>query len=146
MNAHLILKHAHSGIRWALLAFLILAIVVAFQRAKKNGTFDPKDRSIPLFAMILLHLQVLLGLVLYFISPHVQFAASTMKDSTLRFYTVEHILMMVIAAVLITIGWSKAKKSPANSWKLIFKYYLISLIIILVAIPWPFRNLSAGWF
>lgn len=143
-----ILKHAHSGIRWILLFLLIAAIGKAYSQWKNNGSFTNKDRSLPLFTLILTHIQVLLGLGLYFMSGYVQFSASTMKETILRFYTVEHISMMLIAAVLITVGFSKAKKKEngADAWKSVFTFYLIALILIFLAIPWPFRNLGAGWF
>ena len=139
-----ILKHAHSGLRWVVLALLIAAIVKAFAGKKEGKAMKSEDKKIPLFALIATHTQILLGLVLYFISPYVVFAADTMKDSMKRFYTMEHILLMVIAVILITIGYSKAKKS--SNWKPVFTYYLIGLILILISIPWPFRGLGAGWF
>lgn len=139
-----ILKHAHSGLRWVVLALLIAAIVKAFSGKNGGETMKSEDKKVPLFALIATHTQVLLGLIMYFISPYVVFAADTMKDSMKRFYTMEHILLMVIAVILITIGYSKAKKS--SNWKPLFTYYLIGLILILVSIPWPFRNLGAGWF
>ena len=139
-----ILKHAHSGLRWVVLALLIAAIVKAFSGKNGGKTMKNEDKKVPLFALIATHIQMLVGLILYFISPYVVFAADTMKDNIKRFYTMEHILLMVIAVILITIGYSKAKKS--SNWKPLFTYYLIGLILILVSIPWPFRNLGAGWF
>jgi hypothetical protein len=67
-----------------------------------------------------------------------------MKETVLRFYLVEHISLMIVAIILITVGYSKAKK--AASWKPVFTYYLIGLILILASIPWPFRIPVAGWF
>ncbi|MCB0650796.1 MAG: cytochrome B [Saprospiraceae bacterium] len=139
-----ILKHAHSGFRWIVLILLITTIVTAFSKKKAGNTMKSEDKKLPLFTLIATHIQLILGIILYFISPYVVFAADTMKDSLKRFYTVEHILLMLIAITLITIGYSKGKK--AASWKTIFNYYLIGLILILLSIPWPFRGLSAGWF
>ena len=135
-----IIKHAHSGLRYAILLILIIAIFQAFSKRKEiNFT----NRSLALAALIITHIQVLLGLVLYFNSDKVNFVAGMMKDSILRFYGVEHILGMVIAAILITIGFSKAKKT---GYKAVFSYYLIGLIIILISIPWPFRIEGTSWF
>ncbi|KAA3629910.1 MAG: cytochrome B [Bacteroidetes bacterium] len=139
-----ILKHAHSGFRWIVLLLLIITIISAFSKRKSGVAMKSEDKKLPLFTLIATHIQLILGLVLYFISPYVVFAADTMKDSLRRFYTVEHIALMIVAIVLITIGYSKAKK--AESWKPVFTYYLIGLILILISIPWPFRNLGAGWF
>jgi hypothetical protein len=139
-----ILKHAHSGFRWIVLALLITVIVKAFSKNKAGESMNAEDKKLPLYTFIASHIQLLIGLILYFISPYVVFAADTMKDSMKRFYTVEHILLMVIAIALITIGYIKAKNS--SSWKPVFTYYLIALILILISIPWPFRNLGGSWF
>lgn len=145
---YLILKHAHSGLRWILL-LLLLAVVVnaALNFSARNG-YREKDRKLGLFALIFTHLQLIFGLILYFTSPKVQFASGMMKDSMLRFYAVEHLTMMIIAIALITIGYSRAKKKveAAAKFKITFWYYLIGLVVILLAIPWPFRGLGAGWF
>jgi hypothetical protein len=143
-----ILAHAHSGLRWLVLLFLILSIAQAFSRWRSN-TWSPADppRS-TLLAFIFTHTQLLLGLVLYFISPKVQFSADTMSNALLRFYTVEHFSLMLLAVILITIGYGKAKRQrgmPA-AHKTILIYYGIGLLLILVSIPWPFRGLGAGWF
>lgn len=140
------LLHAHSGLRWLVLFFLIAAIATAWSNWSKKAEY-PLGKM-PLFGFIFTHVQLLLGFILYFISPKVQFASGVMKDSMLRFYTVEHISLMLVAIVLITLGYRKAKKqAPApEGHKTIFTYYLIGLILILVSIPWPFRGFGAGWF
>ena len=92
------------------LILLVAAIVnAAMNFSGKNG-YQEKDRKLALFALIFTHVQLILGLILYFISPKVQFVAEMMKNSVLRFYGVEHIFMMIIAVVLVTIGYSRAKK------------------------------------
>jgi membrane protein DedA with SNARE-associated domain len=99
--------------------------------------------------MVSLHTQLLLGLVLYFISPRISFASGWMKDASFRFYGMEHLAGMLIAVALITIGYVKSKKgtSPAAIYKPIKLFYIIGLILILASIPWPFRaNLGGGWF
>jgi uncharacterized protein YacL len=143
-----ILKHAHSGLRWILLLLLIAAVVnAAMNFSAKNG-FREQDRKLGLFALIFTHVQLILGLILYFISPKVQFVSGMMKDSMVRFYTVEHLTMMIIAVALITIGYSRAKKKTEATakFKTTFWFYLIGLVVILASIPWPFRNLGGGWF
>jgi len=142
-----ILKHAHSGLRWVALGLLIFALFNAL-KGKKSGEYIKKDKMINLFTMISLHTQLLIGLILYFSSDKVQFMKGWMKNPLLRFYGMEHFLMMIIALVIITIGRKKAeKKEDARSkHATIFNWYLIVLIIILVAIPWPFRNIGGGWY
>ena len=143
-----ILKHAHSGWRWVVLALLIYAIFNAFTKWQSGQSFEDKDRKTNLFAMVSVHIQLLFGFVLYFMSPSVQFSSATMKDSMLRFFTVEHLVMMLIAVILITIGNSMSKKALEDTikFKKTFTYYLIGLIIILAGIPWPFRGFGNGWF
>ena len=139
------LRHAHSGLRWVVLALLIAAIVVAYQKMSRKDTDAAKQPF--LFNLIGVHVMSLLGLVLYFNSPKVSFTEGFMKVSELRFYAVEHISMMIIAAIVITIGYSKGKRQEApKRYKTLFIFNLIGLIIILASIPWPFRGLGAGWF
>lgn len=142
------LLHAHSGLRWVALILLVTAIFNAV-KGKSSGEYLKKHKIINLFAMILLHTQLLIGLVMYFQSPKVQFSQGWMKDPMLRFYGMEHFLMMVIAIVLVTIGRKKAEKAdaPIVKHQKIVVWYTIALIVILAAIPWPFRAALGGqWF
>ncbi|MDD3638055.1 MAG: hypothetical protein RBR84_10530 [Bacteroidales bacterium] len=141
-----ILLKSHSGLRWLLL-FMFIAALVQLGR-KAFGKADINVKKISLYTLILAHIQLLLGLALYFISPKVIFDAAAMKDSILRFYLVEHISLMLIAIIILTIGYSKSKALFAlpGGAKKAFYYYFISLILILVSIPWPFRIPVAGWF
>lgn len=143
-----LLKHAHSGLRWLVLLGLLAAIINA--AGKMNGTrsFSATDRKLGLFALIFTHIQFVIGLILYFISPKVVFSGAAMKDSVLRFFLVEHITIMLIAVILITVGYSKAKRADAigKKFKLTFWFYLVGLVLILLGIPWPFQNYGTGWF
>ncbi|TRX48584.1 cytochrome B [Fulvivirga sp. M361] len=143
-----ILKHAHSGLRWLVLASLLFAIFNALGKTNGSTPFTEKDKKLGLFALIFTHTQFLIGLVLYSISPKVVFSGASMKDSVLRFFLVEHILIMLIAVVLITIGYSKSKKAQDNGkkFKLVLIFYLIGLVIMLAGIPWPFQNYGTSWF
>lgn len=134
--------HAHSGWRWIVFILLVSAIFYAF--ANKNKY----HQKINLFALIATHIQLIFGLVLFYLSPKVQFSEGFMKNPILRFYTVEHTVLMLLAIFLITWGYSKAKRASNNASanKNIRLYYGIGLILILISIPWPFRNLGAGWF
>lgn len=143
-----ILKHAHSGWRWIVLGLLIYAIFNAFTKWQSGKPFGQKDRKINLFTTTATHIQLLLGLILYFMSVRVQFNSETMKDSALRFFTVEHTTMMLIAVILITVGNAMSKKAAedAAKFKKTFTWFLVALIIILIAIPWPFRGFGNAWF
>lgn len=137
------LLHAHSGLRWIVLILIIINVINALGGLNGKKTFTNGDKKLSLFALIATHLQALLGLVLYFMSDKVQFNEFTMTNDIVRFFTMEHTLMMLIAVVLVTIGNRMAK---AGKVKRVFWYYFIALVIILAAIPWPFRELGAGWF
>lgn len=144
---YLILQHAHSGLRWLVLLFLVLAIVFALIKWLGKKPFWETHKKYALFALIFTHIQLIIGLLLYFISPKVIFAAKSMKDAVDRFFLVEHMVGMLIATVLITIGYSKAKRAlPEKSAKLVFWFYTIGLIIILASIPWPSRIPGTGWY
>lgn len=138
----------HSISRWLVLALLVYAIVNALLK-KNSGKFEKSDKMINLFAMVIVHIQVTLGLILYFTSPKVVFAAGWMKVAQARFFGMEHILMMLIAAVLITIGRRKSENATDSvlKHKRILVFYVIGLLIILAGIPWPgLRSFGSGWF
>lgn len=142
------LKHAHSGLRWVVLLLLLSAIVNAVVNFSGKNGYREKDRKLALFTLIFTHVQLILGLILYFISPKVQFVSGMMKDAMLRFYGVEHLVGMLIAIALITIGYSRAKRKTeaVAKFKTTFWFYLIGLLVIVASIPWPFRDLGGGWF
>jgi heme A synthase len=143
-----ILDKAHGGLRYLVLLFLILAIAKSFS-ARKTTDANSTNKPFALIALILCHLQLVLGFGLYFISNKVNFVEGWMKMKLERFFNMEHALMMVIAIALITIGYSKAKRATdrAKMHSLTWKFYLVGLLIILASIPWPFRNLGiTSWF
>jgi len=145
-----ILVRSHSGLRWVVLGLLIVAIVNAVQKKSKNAAYVKKDKMINLFAMIFLHIQLLLGLILYFTSGRVNFSEGWMKVASFRFFGMEHLLGMLIAIIIVTIGRRKAEKQMLDTKKhsTIFKWYLVGLLFIIASIPWPFRtNLGiTTWF
>ena len=146
MNA---LLHIHSGLRWIALIVLILAILNAI-KSQNSGKYLKKDKMINLFGMVFLHIQLLIGLVLYFTSSKVTFVEGWMKEPLTRFYGMEHLIGMVLAIILVTLGRSKAEKKLKGSrdkHRKIMVSYTIGLVLILAFIPWPFREaLAANWF
>lgn len=140
------LLHAHSGLRWLALILLLAAVFVSMQKRSGQAGYTDGDRKLYLFSLISVHTQLLIGLVLFFISPKVDF--SMMSDKIYRFYTAEHSVGMLIAIALITVGYSKHKRlsGSAAKHKAVFTFYAIGLIVILASIPWPFRIPGAGWF
>jgi hypothetical protein len=137
MNLYDILRHFHKG--WAYLALLLLvvAVVSALIGFTSKKEFTANDRKIALFGLIGSHVQLLVGLILYFVSP-LGLAGFSMKVAEARLTSLEHPLINVIALVLITIGWSKHKKAATSELK--FKsfavFYTLGLLLILARIPW----------
>lgn len=126
------LLHLHSVLRYIVLVLVLLSIFQAFTAG--NKPYTSTDKKINLFALISAHTQLLLGLVLYFISPNVNF--SRMSEPTFRYWNVEHISMMILSIALITIGYSKSKKAIEAKAKhrAIYIFYTIAIVIILLAI------------
>jgi hypothetical protein len=111
MNFYSIFVHIHSGLRWLVLIFIIIAIINAAVKLSRKSVTNIKDCVFNRLALIVMHLQLVIGLVLYFISPKVIFDAASMKDSLLRFFLVEHIGLMIIAVILITVGYVKSGRA-----------------------------------
>ena len=135
-----ILKHTHSGLRWLFLLIIIFAIVNAIRKWKSGDKFGAKDKLLNIITIALTHTMGIIGIVLFFISPKIQFTEGFMKNDQIRFYLTQHTFGMVLAIILITIGYSKAKKATKDKAK--FRktavWFAISLIIVLISIPWPF--------
>ena len=132
------IQKAHSGWAYLVIAFLLIAVINAFIGLSSKKEFTATDRKLALFALIFTHIQLLIGLILYFVSPLGKAVLGQMKDPALRLTSLEHPLINIIAIILITIGWSKHKKLMDSSAK--FKtfaiFYSIGLVLILSRIPW----------
>ncbi|WP_348812293.1 hypothetical protein [Flavobacterium maritimum] len=128
----------HSGWAYLALLLLVIAVVNSFMGKTSKKEFTSKDKKIALFALIGTHTQLLIGLVLYFVSPLGLSSLGQMKDAALRLTSLEHPLLNLIAIVLITIGWSKHKKAVSNEakFKSIAVFYGLGLVFILSRIPW----------
>ena len=140
------MKDIHSYWAYLVLAILIFAVVNAIIGFTQKKQFTDKDVRIGLFTLIVSHIQLLIGLGWYFMSPWYEMlktdAASVMKDKASRLLAVEHPIMMILAIVFITIGWSKYKKKTedAAKFKTFTIFYGIALVLILSKIPW------SNWF
>ena len=132
------IQKLHSG--WAYLALLLLlfAVINAVIGLTSKKEFTAKDRKISLFALIGTHTQLLIGLILYFVSPLGKDSFGQMSNAALRLTSLEHPLINLIAIILITIGWSKHKKliNSEAKHKTFAIYYGLGLILILSRIPW----------
>ena len=132
-----IVKEAHSGIAYLVLIALAIAVINAVVGAMGKKEFTKKDRTLSLVAFILTHIQLLAGLILYFVSPLGMGQLGNMKDSAVRLTSLEHPLVNIIAIVLISMGWSKHKKAAEDKkFGKIALFYGIGLILILSRIPY----------
>ena len=133
------MKLVHSYWAYLVLIMLLFAVINAIIGLSQKKEFGNKDLRIGLFTLIFSHIQLLIGLAWYFAGGFSgQISGEVMKDADSRFVVIEHPIMMILAIVLITIGWSKHKKKTESKAK--FKtfaiFYGIALVLVLSRIPW----------
>ncbi len=138
-----ILQNVHSYMAYVVLVILILAVFNAITGLAGNRMFTlQKDFRISLFALILSHIQLLLGLALFFFSTSglkaIQAVGMGGLNAPARLLAVEHPFVNIIASVLITIGWSRHKKfmEGKKKFRSIAVFYGLGLLLILSRIPW----------
>ena len=138
-----LLQNVHSYLAYVVLIVLVLAVVNAFAGWAGNRMFTlQKDFRLSLFALILSHLQLILGLIVYFVATSgfkaLQIVGIGNLNAPARLLAVEHPLINIIAIVLITIGWSRHKKflEGKKKFKSIALFYGLGLLLILSRIPW----------
>lgn len=135
--------HLHNTLRWLLFIGLIITLIKYLAGWLGNRPWKKSDNILGITITWIMDLQLITGLALYFfLSPVTKMALSNfgaaMKDSSLRFYAVEHSLMMLIAVVLVHIGREKSKKAKTDTdkFKIASIFFLIALMVIYAAIPW----------
>ncbi|MGO4820192.1 MULTISPECIES: hypothetical protein [unclassified Flavobacterium] len=128
----------HSGWAYLALLLLVIAVVNAFIGMFSKKEFTGTDRKIALFALIGTHTQLLIGLILYFVSPLGFAALGNMSDKAMRLTSLEHPLINLIAIALITIGWSKHKGliTSESKFKTFAIFYGLGFALILLRLPW----------
>ena len=138
-----ILLNVHSYLAYVVLAILVVAVDNALTGLTGNRMFTlERDFRISLFALIISHIQLLVGLVLYFLSPNglqaIQRLGMGGMNAEARLLALEHPLINIIAVVLITIGWSRHKKFMEGNrkFKAISIFYGLGLVLLLSRIPW----------
>lgn len=134
----------HSLLRWAVLFTALIAWFRAIAGKTANRAWTPKDDLWGLLLMVSADLQLLVGLVLYFIlSPITKIGirnlAAAMQIDTARFFTVEHSVGMLVAIALIHAGRVKIRKAaePARKHRLAMIFFGIALVVMIISIPWP---------
>lgn len=145
----------HSLLRWLIL-FLLLVNIYRSYIGTEGNPYTEKDKSWNLRLLIVMHSNLLIGLYQYFFSARHGLLAylrtntfgEIMKNSEMRFWAVEHITGMLIAVVIVTMSRSIAKKDMEGAKKhnKLGLLYVITLLIILLSIPWPFRFEDVPWF
>lgn len=140
--------HSHNALRWLVLVAGLLTIWQAVQGLKGDRPYAGARRTGVLF-MASLHLQLIIGLVLFVVSPLVKQAmgdmAATMKDPGTRFFIAEHPTLMVVAVVVATVGSIVAKNAAddAARHRKLLVFTVVTLLLLLAGIPWQ-RPLMPG--
>lgn len=138
-----IVQILHSYWAWLVLLILVLATGNAIVKSIGGKPYVAKDFRISLFTLIVSHIQLLIGILLYFVSPRLALFGEVgmggiMSDATNRLYLIEHPIINILAIVLITIGYSKHKRqlTSASKFKTLAIFYSLGLIFLLSRIPW----------
>ena len=134
------LQHLHSGWAYLVLLILVLATVNALLKFFGNKEFNAIDFRLALFSLITMHIQLLIGVILWFTKGYFDemSVGEVMKNDAVRKLAVEHPTTMIIAVALVTIGYSKHKKKLVSKpkFQLLAIFYTIALALVLYMIPW----------
>jgi hypothetical protein len=144
----------HNILRWAVLLFGAWTVLNAMTGVAGKRNYAPSDARTNLFFMISCDIQLVIGLILYFTNSWFDRLKEpgNMKDAYNRFFSMEHGLLMIIALILVHVGRVSVKKAntPAAKHKRSLIFFGLALVLILAAIPWPFREAIARpllrWF
>ncbi len=141
----------HSSFRYLVLLFIVLTMVDSVIGVTSGKSYSKSSKLFVLLGLIFSHLQLLVGIVLYFIGDKglmmITSLDGLMSIARARFFAVEHISMMIIAIALITLGYSKVKRleESARKYKRQLIFYGIGLALIFVVIPRPFMKDFGSW-
>ena len=136
----------HNIMRWAILLFGLWTLLNAITGVMSKRTFSANDNRSNLFFMISCDIQLLLGLALYFSNSWFDKLKTgmgpVMKNSYDRFFTIEHTTMMILAWILVHVGRTSVKRASTDAAKhrKMLLFFGLALLLILAAIPWPFRT------
>ncbi|MDQ7961298.1 hypothetical protein [Flavobacterium lindanitolerans] len=138
------LTFLHSTLRWLVLISLIVALYKAYRGYFQKTAFTKTDNAIRHWTATIAHLQLMVGMTLYFQSPIIKYFLknySTAKENfDLLFFGLIHSTLMLIAVIIITIGSAMAKRKTLDNekFKTMLIWYGLALFLIFIAIPWPF--------
>jgi hypothetical protein len=149
---YVFLRDTHNLLRWIVLLACLWALLRLVGGFFKRSRWTKRDQLAGLAFTSLLNVQVLLGLILYSLSPITRSVianfGAAMKDSVLRFYAVEHLAGMFFAAIIAQVGYSLSKRATTDRGRFLkgAVAYSISALLILASIPWPFMNYGRPLF
>jgi hypothetical protein len=137
----------HSINRWAVLLLALIVLFRSFSGWQGRKAYTKNDNLFHTIFIGLVHLQFLTGLLLYFVySPVTQTAMAdfggSMKDRSLRFWAVEHLVGMLVGVIIAQVGRTLSKKAsaPELKHKKAFVYTLIAVVVMLLVIPFGIFN------
>lgn len=139
----------HSLIRWLLLLLLVYSIYRAYTGVKSKRVFTKTDNALRHWTATVAHIQLIFGILVYIKSPIIRFFYSNPSEAIYHpettFFSLIHSLLMLTAIVILTIGsaLTKRKSTDEGKFKTMLLWFSITLIIIFVAVPWPFSPLAA---
>lgn len=148
MTMYQTLTFLHSIFRWLVLLSLLYSIIIAYKGYSRNTIFSKSDDLVRHWTATIAHIQLVLGITLYSQSPIIKYFwknFSVAKESfDLLFFGLIHIFLMMLSIIIITVGSAIAKRKEADKekFKTILLYFTVALIIIFIAIPWPFSPLA----
>ncbi|MBU2940801.1 hypothetical protein KO494_14730 [Lacinutrix sp. C3R15] len=138
----------HSVFRWLVLLTLCYAIFRAYRGYKSQSIFSNLDNTVRHWTATIAHIQLIIGILVYTKSPIITYYFSDFKtlilEWELTFFGLFHSIFMMVAIVVITIGSAKAKrkKTDVEKFKTMLVYFSLALLLICIAIPWPFSPLA----
>jgi len=130
----------HSLLRWLLLLFLVSAIVCAWRGYSQHRTFSRTVNALRHWTATIGHTQLVAGMLLYIRSPVVSYWRNGADGREPAFFGFVHISLMILAVIVLTIGSSLSKRKTDSHarYRVMLFWFSAALLIILLAIPWPF--------
>ncbi|WP_404985866.1 hypothetical protein ACI513_01655 [Chryseobacterium sp. M5] len=148
LNMYQTLTFLHSIFRWLVLLSLLYSIFIAYKGYFSNKEFTKTDDFVRHSTAAIAHIQLVLGITLYSQSPIIKYFWNNFNEAKesfdLLFFGLIHIFLMLLSIILIMIGSSISKRKTADKekFKTMLIYFLIALVVIFIAIPWPFSPLA----
>jgi len=139
----------HSLVRWLVVTSLVISLFRAYRGWLTNKVFTRLDNAMRHWTATICHIQLIFGLWLYFISPVITNFLNNFKEAVhqreVRFFGMEHSLMMLTGIVVITIGSAKAKRKPTDreKFRTMAIWFTVGTLIILSSVPWSFSPMTS---